>query len=118
MVLSVSAAAAVRPCQATMPCGRSARNGRGAARALALAVLGLATLARAETLPLWEAGVLGAVISAPDYPASNERQTVALPFPYFVYRGPIVRSDEKGLLRGRIFRSERAEIDISLAGSI
>ena len=62
--------------------------------------------------------MIAAAISVADYPASNERQTVALPFPYLVYRGPILRSDDKGLLRGRLFYSPRAEVDVSLSGSI
>ena len=30
----------------------------------------------------------------------------------------MIRSDDKGLLRGRVFRSENVELDVSLAGSI
>jgi hypothetical protein len=50
-------------------------------------MLGLATAgARAEQLPLWEAGVGAAALSFPDYRGSNERQFWLLPFPYIIYR--------------------------------
>ena len=54
----------------------------------------------------------------PDYPASNEYGIQALPLPYFAYRGEVLRSDDKGLVRGRVFRSDNAELDVSLAGAI
>lgn len=69
-------------------------------------------------LPLWELGaVLGAGV-LPHYPASNQTRLEVLPLPYFAYRGEVLRSDDKGLLRGRLFLSENAELDISLAGAI
>ena len=68
--------------------------------------------------PRWE---LGAAVGAgilPHYPAADQYRMELLPLPYFAYRGKFVRSDDKGLLRGRVFLSDRAELDISLAGSI
>jgi hypothetical protein len=38
--------------------------------------------------------------------------------PFFVYRGKIFRSDEKGFLRGRIIKSKKIELDLSLSGSL
>jgi outer membrane scaffolding protein for murein synthesis (MipA/OmpV family) len=49
-----------------------------------------------QTKPLWEAGI-GAVAGAlTDYPGSDQYRVRALPLPYFVYRGDVVRSDANG----------------------
>ena len=53
----------------------------------------------------------------PTYPASDQTRFEILPLPYFTYRGEVIRSDDKGLLRGRLFKSEVTEIDISLAAA-
>ena len=84
-----------------------------------VAALALCPAAKAEQhgLPLWELGaVLGAGI-LPEYPAADETRFEVLPLPYFTYRGKVIRSDDKGLLRGRLFKSERMELDVSLAGA-
>jgi outer membrane scaffolding protein for murein synthesis (MipA/OmpV family) len=81
-------------------------------------MLGLATAgARAEQLPLWEAGVGAAALSFPDYRGSNERQFWLLPFPYIVYRGEFLQADERRT-RGLFYKTERLEIDISINGSV
>lgn len=87
---------------------------------MAAALLASAPLAAnaQQRLPLWE---LGGVVGAgylPDYPAADEYSKRILPLPYFVYRGRIFRSEESGLLRGRILQSERIEFDISVAGAL
>jgi outer membrane scaffolding protein for murein synthesis (MipA/OmpV family) len=71
-----------------------------------------------KTEPLWELGFGGAVAYLPHYPAAAQNQTRFLPFPFFVYRGEVIRSDEKGFLRGRIINSERVELDLSFSGSL
>ena len=53
----------------------------------------------------------------PTYPASGQTRFEILPLPYFAYRGEVIRSDDKGLLRGRLFKTEVTEIDISLAAA-
>ncbi len=73
--------------------------------------------AQAEQLPLWEAGVGIASISLPDYRGSNERQAWTLPYPYIVYRGEFLQSDERRT-RGLFFKSNRLEIDVSVNGSV
>lgn len=84
----------------------------------ALAMLSLtAACARAEPLPLWEAGAGVAVISFPDYRASDERQLWALPFPYIVYRGEILQADERRV-RGLFFKHRVAELDVSVNGTV
>lgn len=71
-----------------------------------------------EERPLWEVGLLAGAGILPDYPAANESRFEALPLPFFTYRGKVIRSDDKGLLRGRLFRSDRVELDLSLGGAI
>jgi outer membrane protein len=78
----------------------------------ALAFSGAATGARAEQLPLWEAGAGATVISFPDYRGSDERRSWVLPFPYLVYRGEFLQADERRI-RGLFFKTERVELDAS-----
>lgn len=77
---------------------------------------GAAGSAAAEQLPLWEAGLGATVISFPHYRGSDERRTWVLPFPYVVYRGEFLQADEKRV-RGLFFKTERAELDISVSGT-
>lgn len=67
--------------------------------------------------PLWELGAIGGVVSTPAYPGSVDRSTRALALPLLIYRGPILRSDQSGI-GARLFRSERAELDVGLAASL
>ncbi|HWH49052.1 MAG TPA: MipA/OmpV family protein, partial [Burkholderiales bacterium] len=48
--------------------------------------------ARGGEFPLWEAGAGVAVIDFPDYRGSNERRVIALPIPYLVYRGDLLKA--------------------------
>ena len=86
--------------------------------ALALIMTGLALPVAAKEKPLFELGVVGGVGYLPDYPAAgqNHFNGIALPFP--VYRGKIIRSDSKGLLRARAVHRPDFELDISLSGSL
>ena len=54
----------------------------------------------------------------PHYPASDQNHFRMLPLPYFTSRGEVLRSDDKGILRGRILYSDRIELDVSLAGAL
>ena len=76
------------------------------------------TTALAEQKPLVELGVAGGAGYVPDYPAAgqNHFNGIALPFP--IYRGDFIRSDSKGLLRGRFIHSQNFELDVSLSGSL
>ena len=67
--------------------------------------------------PLFELGVMGGGGYLPDYPAADESQFRGLALPYIAYRGEVLRSDEKGLLRGRLIHTDDVEFDISLNGS-
>lgn len=67
--------------------------------------------------PLFEAGLAAGVGFLPDYPGSDQNHPRALVLPYLRYRGEIIRSDERGLLRGRLLRRTGIELDLSLSGS-
>ena len=73
--------------------------------------------ARAEMLPLWEAGAGVAAIRFPDYRGAAQRRAYLLPVPAFIYRGEIFRVDREKV-RGIVFKSERAELDVSVNGSV
>ncbi|MEM8546856.1 MAG: MipA/OmpV family protein [Pseudomonadota bacterium] len=70
-----------------------------------------------EGLPLWEVGVGGAIISTPDYPASTGSTVRGAPLPVVIYRGKFLRLGDGSLASGRLFESERLELDLSLSGS-
>ncbi|HKU71850.1 MAG TPA: MipA/OmpV family protein [Burkholderiales bacterium] len=82
-----------------------------------LLMTGLAASARADQLPLWEAGLGATVLNFPDYRGSDERQTWVLPFPYLVYRGEFLQADERRM-RGLFFKTDRLELDVSANGSV
>jgi outer membrane protein len=67
-----------------------------------------------QAQPLWELGVAGAVGTVADYPASDHYRVRALPFPYFVYRGRVFRSDESG---ARVRASWRQNWELEVSGS-
>lgn len=80
------------------------------------------TPARAEqsaapALPLWEVGVGAGAGWLPDYPAADQGRVRALALPVIRYRGEFLRSDERGLLRGRLMRNRDLELDVSFAGA-
>ena len=94
-----------------------ARPTAGLTCAIAL-MLGIAAAgARAGQQPLWEAGAGAAALSFPAYRGSNERQSWLLPFPYIVYRGEFLQADERRI-RGLFYATDRAEIDVSVNGSV
>ena len=69
-------------------------------------------------LPLWEAGAGVGTLQVPTYRGSEKEVDVALPFPYIIYRGDVLRVDREDGIRGKIFKSDRIRFDLSLAGSI
>ena len=101
--------------------GQSSRSGRfllALALAAAVATGGTTRSAAAEEAkPLLELGVAGGAGYLPDYPAADQNHAQYLALPYFAYRGKFLRSDEKGLLRGRFIRTRNVELDVSLSGS-
>ncbi len=85
---------------------------------LFLSVLALIPLSgQARDKPLWEAGAGVAIIDFPDYRGSDERRTYVLPVPYVVYRGEFLKVDREKI-RGLFFKNDKAELDVSLNGSV
>jgi outer membrane scaffolding protein for murein synthesis (MipA/OmpV family) len=78
-----------------------------------LLIAGLGAVARAEPLPLWEAGAGAAVVGLPDYRGADQGQTWLLPFPYLVYRGEFLKAEERRV-RGLFFKTNRVELDVSV----
>jgi len=89
------------------------------ARAAALFGVGLALagVARAELLPLWEAGAGATWLRLPDYRGSEQSRGHVLPVPWFVYRGEWLRADREGV-RARLFDTDRVDLEISINGSV
>ncbi|PKN28201.1 MAG: MipA/OmpV family protein [Deltaproteobacteria bacterium HGW-Deltaproteobacteria-21] len=71
----------------------------------------------AEDVPLWEIGIGVAAWHLPDYKGSNESRFYALPFPYPIYRGKIIRA-RGTTLSGLLFESDRLRLDLSMSGSL
>lgn len=71
----------------------------------------------ADSQPLWEVGAGLAVLSVPDYPGSDLRQTYYLPLPYFVYRGEFLKADRNGV-RAALFQGDRLEINLSANATV
>ena len=67
--------------------------------------------------PLWELGAGAAVLSMPDYRGSDQQRVLALPIPYVVYRGEVIKIDREKI-RGLLFKTEHLELDLSMNGSV
>ncbi|MHB9102534.1 MAG: MipA/OmpV family protein [Sulfuricella sp.] len=80
--------------------------------------LGLIPLCcHARDVPLWEAGAGVAALEFPDYRGSDEKHAYVLPVPYVVYRGEFLKVDRERM-RGLFFKTDKAELDVSLNGSV
>jgi MipA family protein len=73
--------------------------------------------AKADEKPLWELGAGVSALRLPVYRGSDEFRNLALPLPYFVYRGERLKLDREGG-RGLLFKTDLLELDISVSGSI
>jgi len=91
---------------------------RGAFLALALAPApALAQGVSAEEgQPKLELGLGAGGGWLPDYPAADQNHFQGLAFPYLIYRGEILRSDDRGF-RGRFYNTESVELDLSFSGA-
>lgn len=61
----------------------------------------------------WEAGFAAVGFSVPAYPAAEENRVLALPSPYFVYHGRVLRSDDRG---SRLRRRLTPNVELSVSG--
>lgn len=73
--------------------------------------------AHAEERPQWELGVIASVVSFPDYRGSSKRRSYLLPLPYVAYRSELLQADQEKV-RGLLFKYRRAELDLSVNGSV
>ncbi len=73
--------------------------------------------AASEEKPLWELGIGAAFLQMPDYRGSDEYKFYVLPYPYIIYRGDILKVDERRI-SGRIFKTDRVLLDFSIFGSV
>lgn len=94
------------------------RRALSIAAAAALAALATSPAARAQQearRPLLEAGVFGGGALLPDYPAAGQAHFRALALPWLIYRGDLLRADERGL-SGRFWRGEALEVTLNVNG--
>lgn len=70
-----------------------------------------------EEKPLWELGVGAGLLRMPDYRGSDESRYYVLPYPYVIYRGGILKIDEKRI-SGQIFKTDRVLLDFSGFGAV
>lgn len=70
-----------------------------------------------EAQPLWEFGVGGGVVDVANYPASSERNFIALAAPYLVYRGDVFRVGGGGGARAVVIEEGNFEVDLSFGGA-
>ncbi len=70
-----------------------------------------------ESQPLWEFGVGGGAIEVADYPASGERNFIALAAPYVVYRGDVFRVGGENGMRAVVVETNDFELDLSFGGA-
>ncbi|MDD4737412.1 MAG: MipA/OmpV family protein [Kiritimatiellae bacterium] len=90
---------------------------RGCAVMLSLlfASEGTAEEAVREPLPLWEMGLFFGAISLPQYSGSDEYSFYAIPLPYLIYRGEILRANRDGV-RGVLLQGQWMETGLSFGG--
>lgn len=70
----------------------------------------------AHELPLWEIGLFGGGGRLPHYRGSDEYKTYALPLPFFIYRGKVLRANREGV-KGIFWETDRLETGLSLNGN-
>jgi outer membrane scaffolding protein for murein synthesis (MipA/OmpV family) len=67
--------------------------------------------------PLWELGAGLALLQMPDYRGSDKNRLYVLPYPYFIYRGDVLKIDRERI-SGRIFKTDRLVLDFSFFGQV
>jgi MipA family protein len=90
---------------------------RNAGLSLAVIAMAFASCAAAADEPLWEAGLGVAALHFPDYRGSSHSRTYALPSPYLVYRGEVLKADRQGL-RGVLLQTDRINLNLSVGASL
>jgi MipA family protein len=70
-----------------------------------------------EAQSLYELGAGFGAAWFPHYPGSDQERLFALPFPYFIYRGQILRSNRNEGTRARFLRGRDYELSLSAGGA-
>ncbi len=70
-----------------------------------------------ESQPLWEFGVGGGAVEVANYPASSERNFIALVAPYVIYRGDVFRVGGENGMRAVVVETSDFELDLSFGGA-
>lgn len=90
---------------------------RAARLALLLCACAAPAALAATEEPLWESGVGIASLYFPDYRGASHARFYALPAPYLVYRGDILKADRSGL-RGVFLTRDRVDLEMSVGASL
>lgn len=77
----------------------------------------LPNMAIAAEKPLWELGAGVGVLQMPDYRGSDKNRLYVLPYPYFIYRGDVLKVDRERIT-GRLFKTDRLVLDFSFFGQV
>jgi outer membrane scaffolding protein for murein synthesis (MipA/OmpV family) len=70
----------------------------------------------ASPQPVLEAGIGGGGGWLPDYPAAGQNHFQGIAVPFLIYRGEILRSDDRGV-RSRFYNGESLGVDLSFSGA-
>ncbi|MES2855253.1 MAG: MipA/OmpV family protein [Bdellovibrionota bacterium] len=86
---------------------------------LFLALLTCGGVRAEEDAPsLYEVGVGAGAAWLPHYPGSDQERLFAIPIPYLIYRGKILRSDREEGTRARFFSTANFEVTLSGGGAL
>lgn len=88
-----------------------------AAKAAPLVGLAAEPVQEQVRVSLFEAGLFVGGGYLADYPGANQNHLRFLPVPYFLYRGTVLRADEREGVRVRMALAERVLLEASFAGS-
>lgn len=67
--------------------------------------------------PTWEVGIGASTFAQPDYVGSDEYRMRGIGFPWLVYRGERWKLT-RSTIQGRIFRTDRVRLDLSVYGQL
>lgn len=67
-----------------------------------------------QSQPQYELGVGTIMINTPNYPGAKHTLLRAVPFPYYIYRGKYLRSDDEGT-RARLLAAKKYETGLSFS---
>ncbi|MFA3791024.1 MipA/OmpV family protein [Aliiglaciecola sp. SL4] len=64
--------------------------------------------------PRWEAGIVGAGFSTPEYPGAADNHHNGFVLPFFIYRGDVIRVGDNSVIRAVAVEKSWIEVDLSL----